>query len=70
MRELATGMSSIVVFLILTLVYDDSHCLFASNTAHRSAMYAAFFATAIATGVPPLFAALVFGFPVRPGWTG
>lgn len=59
----ATGdMSWITAFGILTLVYFYSHYLFASNTAHVSAMYAAFLATAIATGAPPMFAALVFGF--------
>ena len=39
-----------------------SHYLFASNTAHIVAMYAVFLGAAIATGAPPLFAALVFGF--------
>lgn len=56
------GMSWVVAFAILTIVYFYSHYLFASNTAHISAMYAAFLATAIATGAPPMFAALVFGF--------
>lgn len=48
--------------ILLTLVYFASHYLFASNTAHVSAMYAAFLATAIAIGAPPLLAALVLGF--------
>lgn len=56
------GLNWVVAFAILTLVYYYSHYLFASNTAHISAMYAAFLATAIATGAPPMFAALVFGF--------
>ena len=51
-----------VAFAILTLVYFYSHYLFASNTAHIVAMYAVFVGAAIATGAPPLFAALVFGF--------
>lgn len=36
--------------------------LFASNTAHVAAMYAAFLAAATATGAPPVMAALVLGF--------
>lgn len=52
----------VVAFGILTLVYFYSHYLFASNTAHIVAMYAVFVGAAIATGAPPLFAALVFGF--------
>ncbi|WP_454300025.1 DASS family sodium-coupled anion symporter [Salana multivorans] len=62
MSEATGGMNWMVAFVILTLVYYYSHYLFASNTAHISAMYAAFLATAIATGAPPLFAALVFAF--------
>lgn len=62
MAQLTGGLSWIVAFGILTIVYWYSHYLFASNTAHISAMYAAFLATAVATGAPPLFAALVFAF--------
>ncbi len=56
------GLPWLVAFAILTLVYFYSHYLFASNTAHIVAMYAVFVGAAIATGAPPLFAALVFGF--------
>jgi DASS family divalent anion:Na+ symporter len=49
-------------FLALSLVYFYSHYFFASNTAHISSMYAAFLATALAVGTPPLLAALVLGF--------
>ncbi len=52
----------VIAFVILTLVYFYSHYLFASNTAHVVAMYAVFVGAAIATGAPPLFSALVFGF--------
>ncbi|SRX81964.1 symporter [Clavibacter michiganensis subsp. sepedonicus] [Mycolicibacterium parafortuitum] len=52
----------LLAFAILTTVYFYSHYLFASNTAHIVAMYAVFLGAAIATGAPPLFAALVFGF--------
>ncbi|MDF3034256.1 MAG: 2-oxoglutarate translocator [Alphaproteobacteria bacterium] len=51
-----------MVFLAIVLVYFYSHYLFASNTAHVGAMYAAFLAVAIASGTPPLLAALVLGF--------
>ena len=52
----------LAAFAILTTVYFYSHYLFASNTAHIVAMYAVFLGAAVATGAPPLFAALVFGF--------
>ncbi len=49
-------------FSILVLIYYYSHYLFASNTSHVSAMYAAFLAVAISVGTPPLLAALSLGF--------
>ncbi|MCA9833376.1 MAG: anion permease [Thermomicrobiales bacterium] len=51
-----------VALLILILVYFFSHYLFASATAHISAMYPAFLAAAIALGAPPVMSALVFGY--------
>ncbi|MCB9453247.1 MAG: anion permease [Anaerolineaceae bacterium] len=48
--------------IILSLVYFYSHYLFASNTAHVSAMYAAFLGVALAIGAPPVLAALVLAF--------
>jgi DASS family divalent anion:Na+ symporter len=56
------GMGWAVAFIVLALSYFVVHYLFASNTAHVSAMYAAFLATAIGVGTPPLLAALVLGF--------
>jgi DASS family divalent anion:Na+ symporter len=56
------GVNWLVAFLVLSLVYFYSHYLFASNTAHVGAMYAAFLAIAIAVGTPPLLAALVLAF--------
>jgi DASS family divalent anion:Na+ symporter len=50
------------VFGGIVLVYFYSHYFFASNTAHVGAMYAAFLSVAIASGTPPLLAALVLGF--------
>jgi len=49
-------------FVLLVLVYFYSHYLFASNTAHVSALYASFLGVALAAGTPPLLAALVLGF--------
>ncbi len=48
--------------LALTLVYFYSHYGFASMTAHVTAMYGPFLAVAVATGAPPLLAALVLAF--------
>ncbi|HLV43719.1 MAG TPA: anion permease, partial [Aggregatilineales bacterium] len=48
--------------LLLAIVYFYSHYLFASCTAHVSAMYAAFLVVSIAVGTPPLLAALVLAF--------
>jgi DASS family divalent anion:Na+ symporter len=46
----------------LLVVYLYSHYAFASLVAHVTAMFPAFFAVAIGLGVPPLLAALTFGF--------
>jgi len=56
------GMAWAAAFLILGLVYFYSHYLFASQTAHISAMYAPFLAVALAVGTPPVLAALVLAF--------
>ena len=60
--EFAKGYAWETVFLAVILVYFYSHYFFASNTAHVSAMYAAFLAVSITAGTPPLLAALVLGF--------
>ena len=52
----------IPALLILIVLYFYSHYLFASATAHISAMYVAFLAAAIAVGAPPLLAALLLGY--------
>jgi DASS family divalent anion:Na+ symporter len=49
-------------FLGVSLAYFYSHYVFASNTAHITAMYAAFLAIAIALGAPPVLAALTLAF--------
>jgi DASS family divalent anion:Na+ symporter len=57
-----SGLSWEAAFISLVLVYFFSHVFFASNTAHVSAMYAAFLGVCLAAGTPPLLAALVLGF--------
>ena len=49
-------------FVFLSLAYFYSHYLFASNTAHITAMYAPFLVVALALGTPPFLAAIVLGF--------
>jgi DASS family divalent anion:Na+ symporter len=49
-------------FVLLCLAYFYSHYLFASNTAHITAMYAPFLVVALALGTPPFLAAIVLGF--------
>lgn len=56
------GVNWVYAFLVLSLVYLYSHYLFASNTAHVGAMYAAFLGVSVAVGTPPLLAALVLAF--------
>jgi divalent anion:Na+ symporter, DASS family len=62
MSDAVGGLAWQPAFIALALIYFVSHYFFASNTAHVSAMYAAFLATAIALGTPAVLAALVFGF--------
>ncbi|MCD8804757.1 anion permease [Staphylococcus warneri] len=56
------GLSWPIVIVLLILFYFYSHYLFASATAHVSAMYAALLGVAVAAGAPPLFSALILGF--------
>ena len=56
------GFSWPIVLVILVIFYFYSHYLFASSTAHVSAMYAALLGVAVAAGAPPLFSALMLGF--------
>ncbi|WP_350454665.1 anion permease [Slackia heliotrinireducens] len=55
------GMSWLVALIILGVVYFLSHYMFASATAHVSAMYSAFLAVCLAAGAPPLAAAMLLG---------
>lgn len=62
MQGAVSGMSWVWALVILSVVYFYSHYFFASNTAHVSAMYAAFLAVLIAAGAPPLVSALILAF--------
>lgn len=57
-----SGLNWVVGFCLLAFVYFYSHYLFASNSAHIGAMYAAFLVLSISLGTPPLLAALALGF--------
>ncbi|RQM98681.1 anion permease [Staphylococcus warneri] len=56
------GLSWPIVIVLLILFFFYSHYLFASATAHVSAMYAALLGVAVAAGAPPLFSTLILGF--------
>lgn len=62
MSGLVNGWGWMAAFIVLSLAYFYAHYFFASNTAHVSAMYAAFLGAAVVAGAPPLLAALVLGF--------
>jgi DASS family divalent anion:Na+ symporter len=62
MKSAVSGMPWMWALVILSVVYFYSHYFFASNTAHVSAMFAAFLTVVVAAGAPPLVAALVLGF--------
>ncbi|HET9656446.1 MAG TPA: anion permease [Kineosporiaceae bacterium] len=62
MSSLVHGWGWVAAFIVLSVAYFYAHYFFASNTAHVSAMYAAFLGTAVVAGAPPLLAALVLGF--------
>jgi len=57
-----SGLEWTTAFLIIALIYFYSHYMFASQTAHISAMYAPFLAIALTVGTPPVLAALVLAF--------
>ncbi|AXX65116.1 anion permease [Bombilactobacillus bombi] len=56
------GVSWGIVLAILVIFYFYSHYLFASGTAHVSAMYGALLGVAISAGAPPVLAAMLLGF--------
>ena len=61
MANAVGGMPWVAALVVLGIVYFLSHYLFASATAHVSAMYSAFLAVCIAAGAPPLASAMLLG---------
>ena len=53
------GLSGITVAVLLTLAYLYSHYIFASTTAHITAMFAAFLTAGITLHAPPMLMALM-----------
>lgn len=62
MGSLVSGDNGLVAMGILAVVYFYSHYLFASSTAHVSAMYAAFLSVMVSAGAPPTMAAYVLAW--------
>lgn len=62
MGLLVSGSNGLVAMAILGTVYFYSHYLFASSTAHVSAMYAAFLSVMASAGAPPTMAAYVLAW--------
>ena len=52
----------IIVLVVLMLFYFYSHYLFASGTAHVSAMYSALLGIAVSVGAPKMLSAYLLGF--------
>ncbi|MEG0197939.1 MAG: anion permease, partial [Acinetobacter sp.] len=53
------GLSWIPACLLLMLAYLYAHYMFASTTAHITAMFAAFYTAGLALGAPPMLFALM-----------
>jgi divalent anion:Na+ symporter, DASS family len=59
------------LFALLHVAFFYIHYLFASQTAHVGALYAAFLALMLSAGVPPMLAVLSLAFNVRSlSWSG
>lgn len=59
---LAASLGWPTVFVLLSFGYFVLHYMFASQTAHVGALYSAFLAMMLSTGVPGVIAALTLGF--------
>ncbi len=53
------GLDSTGAMVLLVAIYFYAHYFFASTTAHITAMFAAFYATGLALGAPPMLFALI-----------
>ncbi len=61
-RETLVGWRPMIALIALVVAYTYIHYAFAGQTAHVVALYAPFFTVAVATGAPPLLAALLLCF--------
>lgn len=61
-QNLMGGLDWTLAWPLLTMIYFYSHYLFASNTAHITSMFAAFFSVGIALNIPPYLIALSLAF--------
>lgn len=61
MAGAVNGLPWMIALVVLAIVYFLSHYLFASATAHVSAMYSAFLAVCILAGAPALASAMLLG---------
>lgn len=59
MKSVVGSLNWILALTILGAVYFYTHYFFASITAHVTSMYSAFLIVALATGAPPMMAALL-----------
>ncbi len=57
-QDIVKNFSTVFVFLVVTLGYFYSHYLFASMTAHISAMYSTLFIVAVNANAPVMYTAL------------
>lgn len=62
MAHVVSGFGGLAAMGILALVYFYSHYLFASSTAHVSAMYAAFLGVMVTAGAPSTMAAYILAW--------
>lgn len=57
-----SGMNWMLALSILAIIYFYTHYLFASGTAHVSAMYSAFVSVVVSAGAPSMLAALILAY--------
>ena len=62
MKSRVAGLDSLTLVIVLALIYFYSMYAFSMLTAHISAMVAAFFAVAAATGAPPLLTVALLAY--------
>lgn len=60
-KSLVAGQSWYFVLAIIVLLYYYAHYMFASMTAHISALYGTFIVVCLAAGAPPMVTALLLG---------